>query len=181
MNLLPGIHVELVSGMADGADRIAAEAALAAGMNVHALLPMPLDMYLTDFDEASQAHLRSLLADPRVQTTELELPAGIDREAASVHGWARDALYVALAERLFGEGRVLIWTSTLDAFWNDLAVQPVFLPFVHQLVRYASGRTETLASFQAGRIAYGHAGWSHLVPPRRRGTPVPPTGGAGLL
>jgi hypothetical protein len=59
---------------------------------------------------------------------------------------------VALAERLFGEGRVLVWTSTLDAFWNDLAVQPVFLPFVHQLVWHASGRTETLASFQAGQI-----------------------------
>jgi len=109
---LPGIHVELVSGMADGADRIAAEAALAAGMNVHALLPMPLDMYLTDFDEASQAHLKGLLADPRVQTTELELPLGIDREQASVHGWARDALYVALAERL-REG-----TSILLAMWD---------------------------------------------------------------
>ncbi len=80
---LPGIHVELVSGMADGADRIAAEAALAAGMNVHALLPMPLDMYLTDFDETSQAHLRALLADSRVQTTELELPAG-DRPGAGL-------------------------------------------------------------------------------------------------
>jgi hypothetical protein len=81
-------------------------------MNVHALLPMPLDMYLTDFDEASQAHLRGLLADPRVQTTELELPLGIDREQASVHGWARDALYVALAERL-REG-----TSILLAIWD---------------------------------------------------------------
>jgi len=109
---LPGIHVELVSGMADGADRLAAEAALAAGMNVHALLPMPLDMYLSDFDEASQEHLKSLLADPRVHTTELELPLGIDREQASVHGWARDALYVALAERL-REG-----TSILLALWD---------------------------------------------------------------
>ena len=109
---LPGIHVELVSGMADGADRLAAEAALAAGLHVHALLPMPLDMYLTDFQPASQDHLRTLLSDPRVQTTELELPLGIDREAASVHGWARDALYVALAERL-REG-----TSILLAIWD---------------------------------------------------------------
>ena len=109
---LPGIHVELVSGMADGADRLAAEAALAAGVYVHALLPMPLDMYLTDFDEASQVQLRDMLTDPRVQTSVLELPLGIDREAASVHGWARDALYVALAERL-REG-----TSILLALWD---------------------------------------------------------------
>ncbi len=59
---------------------------------------------------------------------------------------------VALAEKRVGEGRVLVWTSTMDAFWNDLAQQPVFLPFIHQLVRYASGRTETVSSFAAGQI-----------------------------
>jgi hypothetical protein len=37
---------------------------------------------------------------------------------------------------------VLIWTSTLDTFWNDLARQPVFLPFVHQLVKYAASYAE---------------------------------------
>jgi hypothetical protein len=45
----------------------------------------------------------------------------------------------ALAERPVGNGRVLIWTSTLDASWNDLALQPVFLPFLHQLVKYSAG------------------------------------------
>jgi hypothetical protein len=59
---------------------------------------------------------------------------------------------VALAERRVGEGRVLVWTSTLDRFWNDLALQPVFLPFVHQLVRYASGRGEVVPSFLAGQV-----------------------------
>lgn len=109
---VPGVGVELVSGMADGADRIAAQAALAAGMTVHALLPMPLDMYLADFDEASRKDLRTLLADPRVHTTELELPPGMDRAAASRHGPERDALYVALAERL------QVGTSILLALWD---------------------------------------------------------------
>jgi hypothetical protein len=58
----------------------------------------------------------------------------------------------ALVERRVAEGRVLAWTSTLDAFWNDLAQQPVFLPFVHQLVKYASGRVESVAAFAAGQI-----------------------------
>ncbi|MDQ3880895.1 MAG: BatA domain-containing protein, partial [Chloroflexota bacterium] len=35
---------------------------------------------------------------------------------------------VALAEKRVGKGKVLVWTSTLDNFWNDLALQPVFLP-----------------------------------------------------
>jgi len=59
---------------------------------------------------------------------------------------------VALAEKRVGEGRVLAWTSTLDAFWNDLPRQPVFLPFIHQLVRHVSGRTETVSAFTAGQV-----------------------------
>jgi hypothetical protein len=58
----------------------------------------------------------------------------------------------ALAERLSGEGRVMVWAGTLDALWTDLALQPVFLPFVHQVVGHASGRTETLEAFEAGQI-----------------------------
>ncbi|MBW3535070.1 MAG: hypothetical protein KY453_07630, partial [Gemmatimonadetes bacterium] len=58
----------------------------------------------------------------------------------------------ALAERRLGEGTVLVWTSTLDALWNDLPLQPVFLPFVHALVRHASGRRETLPWLTAGQV-----------------------------
>jgi hypothetical protein len=58
----------------------------------------------------------------------------------------------ALAEQRVGAGRALVWASTLDAFWTDLALQPVFVPFVHQLVRHASGRTDVLDSFTAGQI-----------------------------
>ncbi len=56
----------------------------------------------------------------------------------------------ALAERPVGEGRVLVWTSTLDTDWNDLTVQPVFLPFLHQLVRYAGGHEPPPSSMTIG-------------------------------
>ena len=46
---------------------------------------------------------------------------------------------VALAERPVEAGRLLVWSSTLDGSWNDLALQPIFLPFLHQLVKYAAG------------------------------------------
>ncbi len=58
----------------------------------------------------------------------------------------------ALAERRTGAGRVLVWSSTLDAGWTDLALQPVFLPFVHELARYASGAREAFESFTAGQV-----------------------------
>lgn len=59
---------------------------------------------------------------------------------------------VALVERRIGQGRVLVWASTMDAFWNDLAVQPVFLPFMHQLVRYLGGHRERVPWFSAGQV-----------------------------
>jgi hypothetical protein len=43
---------------------------------------------------------------------------------------------VAAAERRIGTGRVIAWGTTLDDSWNDLALKPVYLPLLHQLVRY---------------------------------------------
>jgi hypothetical protein len=59
---------------------------------------------------------------------------------------------VALAERTLGDGRVLVWTSTLDTNWNDLALQPVYLPFVHQLAKYAAGYAEARPWHTVGEV-----------------------------
>ena len=59
---------------------------------------------------------------------------------------------VALAERRLGDGYVLVWTSTMDAFWNDLAVQPVFLPFIHEMMRHLGGYRERVPWFTAGQV-----------------------------
>jgi hypothetical protein len=59
---------------------------------------------------------------------------------------------VALAELRYGRGTVLVWTSTLDNFWNDLALQPVYLPFVHRISEYVGGRTEALPWFTVGQV-----------------------------
>jgi hypothetical protein len=40
----------------------------------------------------------------------------------------------ALIERRVGNGRVLVWTSTLDLQGNDLPLKSVFLPFIHRMV-----------------------------------------------
>ena len=59
---------------------------------------------------------------------------------------------VALAERRLGEGHVLVWTSTLDRFWNDLAVQSVFLPFIQQIISHLAGYREHVPWFTAGQV-----------------------------
>jgi hypothetical protein len=59
----------------------------------------------------------------------------------------------ALIERSQGSGRILVWTSTLDTFWNDLARQAVFLPFVHQVVKRAASYAEASAWQTVGEIS----------------------------
>lgn len=59
---------------------------------------------------------------------------------------------IALAELRRDRGKVLAWMSSLDAFWNDLALQPVYLPFVHRLAEYLGGRAESLPWFTAGQV-----------------------------
>jgi hypothetical protein len=44
----------------------------------------------------------------------------------------------ALIERQLGRGRVLLFTSTIDRDWNNLPIQPAFLPLIQQTVRYLS-------------------------------------------
>lgn len=42
----------------------------------------------------------------------------------------------ALVEREVGQGRVLLFASTLDLEWNNLALQALYLPFVHETLRH---------------------------------------------
>ncbi len=58
----------------------------------------------------------------------------------------------ALLEHVLGEGRVLVWTSSVDRFWNDLALQPVYLPFVHRLLLYATSYREPRRWVAAGSV-----------------------------
>ncbi|HYK22216.1 MAG TPA: VWA domain-containing protein, partial [Pyrinomonadaceae bacterium] len=48
----------------------------------------------------------------------------------------------ALVESRTGKGRVLLFTSSLGPSWNDLPLTPLYLPFIHQMVRYAAAREE---------------------------------------
>lgn len=42
----------------------------------------------------------------------------------------------ALIEKIYGNGRVLCFTSTIDREWNDLPIHGVYLPFLHETIRY---------------------------------------------
>jgi hypothetical protein len=51
-----------------------------------------------------------------------------------------------------GQGRVIVWTSTLDDSWTDIGLKPVFLPLVHQLVRYLAHYEPATSWFTVGQV-----------------------------
>ena len=57
----------------------------------------------------------------------------------------------ALLEKNYGTGRVLFFTSTIDREWNDLPIHAVYLPFLHEAIKY-------LALKQAGKTPDYHVG-----------------------
>ncbi len=57
----------------------------------------------------------------------------------------------ALLESAHGSGKMLLFTTTFDASWNDLPLTPTYLPFVRQMTRYL-GEREEQSSHPQGQV-----------------------------
>jgi hypothetical protein len=96
--------LQVVSPLAEGADRLVASAALEQSAELVAALPFPRDAYRDDFaDPASKAEFDALLSQAAAV---VELP-GERRDAA-----ARAAAYAAVGRRVVDDSDMLI------AIWN---------------------------------------------------------------
>lgn len=83
----------------------------------------------------------------------------------------------ALVEASRGGGRVMLFTSTIDRDWNDLAIRPGYLPLWQQVTRYLArasveGTSQNLLVGQSVRVA---------VPPGTRQLRVREPGGEERL
>ena len=58
----------------------------------------------------------------------------------------------ALFEKPYGDlGRVLCFTSTIDRDWNDLPIRAVYLPFLHESIKYlALKNVDTIPNYRVG-------------------------------
>jgi hypothetical protein len=160
---LPDSKVRIMVGMAQGADLLVARAALAVGWQVHAVLPMPLDNYMEDFDSESGAALLGLLAKPSVQCTVLR-PDELSPSERSNSG-DRDRLYANLSEVLIEKSHLLV------ALWNGEASM---LPggTADTILRYLQARAIEEHDVRALEIvAGGEPAWGphfvYWIPTRR--------------
>jgi hypothetical protein len=105
----------LVSALAEGADRLAAKAALSSHLGVRLIvpIPMPVDLYELDFDTASRKEFRALL-DQAEAWFELPLAVNNTRETIAKHGPHRDLQYEALGKFIARQSQYLI------ALWDGV-------------------------------------------------------------
>ena len=133
---LPDTELRIMTGMAQGADLLVARAACKAGWKVDAVLPLPLERYVEDFDADSVAALRALLADPAVTCTVLSAPAGADQSAK--HGAGRDVFYANLTQALTDKCNLLV------ALWDG------------KVSKLAGGTADTVLRYLGSRTHAGH-------------------------
>lgn len=82
---------------------------------------------------------------------------------------------VAIAERVVGKGRTLVLTSTLDPSWNTLALEPGYLPFLHEALRYLASHVPAVPAVSVGdtvdlqRYARGLPGYTRSAAALARG------------
>jgi hypothetical protein len=87
---------------------------------------------------------------------------------------------VAMAERKVGAGRVIVLASTLDDSYSDLPLKPIYLPLVHQLVKYL-GQFESPRSWMTvgqvvdvSALTKARANWLVVTPSGKRVTSTGP-------
>jgi hypothetical protein len=64
---------------------------------------------------------------------------------------AFDDGHAALLEAAFGKGKTLLWTAGLDAQWSDLALKPIFLPLLYEMMEYLSKPRPKSESLRIGQ------------------------------
>jgi len=130
------IPVRVVTGLAEGADTLATEAALDLGLPVSAILPMPRNTYEQDFHGAALEKFRALADDPRVQVFELNVTNGGSVENLSDDG-ARDAQYAQLMDYLVRRSNILV------ALWDG------------KMINSKGGTSDVLSNYLSGHAKNG--------------------------
>lgn len=76
----------------------------------------------------------------------------LNPQPGSIVGARFDDGSPAIVERSVGAGKLVIWASTFDPWWTNLPLQPVFLPFIHQLGKHVGRYADPRPWFVAGDV-----------------------------
>jgi len=112
---LSGLHeqfpdrpIQILSPLAEGADRLVAEVALELGHHIVVAVPMPEDLYVTDFETAQSRADYDRLRATAEYVYELPIVPGATREKITHHGDHRNQQYAQLGVFLGAHSHVLL-------------------------------------------------------------------------
>ncbi len=155
----PSTPITLLSALADGADRLMARVALGAGMRLAVVLPMPIDLYETDFDAESIEEFHALLSKAEY-STELPIMPGLMREDIREHGINREQQYAQVGAYLASHSTILF------ALWDGVKLEKI--GGTSQVVRYKlDGIPQPFAPPKSELDAPDRGPVYHIVTPRR--------------
>ncbi len=106
-SLSPNLPLTLLSGLAEGADRLVAAEALAMGIKLVVILPMPREIYRSDFPSPESQEEFKALCD-RGEVIELPLLPGVTEEEVATTSEARNRQYAQLGVFLCAHCHVLL-------------------------------------------------------------------------
>jgi hypothetical protein len=107
---LPAAQIELVTGMADGADQLVSDVAREMGCRIHIVLPKPAEEYRRELSDEGVRNLDAMMSAPRVRVSTVAADQG---PPTSLDGVAAES---ASYDRL---GRYLVRSShALIALWD---------------------------------------------------------------
>lgn len=126
------LPVRLVTGLAEGADTLAAEVALDMGLPVSVVLPMPLNFYEQDFEGAALGRFKELLEHEHVDCFEIPLA---ERNAGKESLTAEDRViqYEMLMDFLNRRSNILL------ALWDG------------KMLTDKGGTSDVIATYLSGR------------------------------
>lgn len=103
----------LISGLAEGADSLVAQEALALGIKVEAVLPMPVEYFQADFQGEARDALFRLLENRDIRVCDLPLSSEPD-ENGQLPPSVRNRQYALLKEHIHRRADVLV------ALWDGI-------------------------------------------------------------
>jgi len=120
------------------------------GLYIEPLRPSPLEKLLDLKPSALER-----VAARQIMTVDEQ---GVEDQVRVLARWNNPGRSPAVAERVVGDGRVLLWTTTADRAGNDWPIEPSFVLAVREAVRQAARPTSFDNTITAGepmrRVVY---------------------------
>ena len=113
----PERGVTVMSSLAEGADQLVAEVALELGVSLIAVLPMPREIYIDDFETPAARERFDVLLARATEVLELPITPGNTARSIAGHGKNRTRQYAQLGVFLCAHCHILL--ALWDGKYND--------------------------------------------------------------